>query len=100
MLVRVRLTLQARSDLLELWRYIAQRDPAAADRVLDRIAARCEQLAGRPRLGRARPDIRPDARSLTVERWLVLYRVIDGGVQIVRVVDGARDLRRVDWPRK
>lgn len=46
----------------------------------------------------ARPEIGEGARSLVIERWLVLYRLVDGGVQIVRIVDGARDLDRLDWP--
>jgi toxin ParE1/3/4 len=45
-----------------------------------------------------RPDIRPGTRVLVVDRWLVLYRQIEDDVQVVRIVDGARDLARLDWP--
>jgi len=54
-------------------------------------------LKEHPRLGRARTDINPDARSLVIERWLALYRVTDDGVQIVRIIDGARDLAAIEW---
>ena len=36
---------------------------------------------------------------LGVGRWLALYRLIDHGVQVVRNVDGVRDLSRLDWPK-
>ena len=32
-----------------------------------------------------------------MERWLALDRLIDDGVQIVRIVDGSRDLARIEW---
>jgi len=85
-------TERCEQDLIELWVYIAQDNPAAADRVLDEIEAKCHLLAGQPRLGPARPDIRPDLRYFPVGSYLILYREIASGVEIVRVVHGARDL--------
>jgi hypothetical protein len=41
-----------------------------------------------------------DARALVIERWLVLYRLVEDGVQVVRIIDGARDLTRIDWNPK
>jgi hypothetical protein len=32
---------------------------------------------------------------LVIERWLALYRIEQDGVQIVRIVDGARDLTKI-----
>ena len=95
---RVRFTAQAREDLLEIWLYIATHSSESiADRVYDRISHRCGLLKEQPRLGRARPEIHAEARSLVIERWLALYRLTDDGVQIVRVVDGARDLSAMGW---
>lgn len=85
-------TERCEQDLIELWVYIAQDNPAAADRVLDEIDAKCHLLAEHPRLGPARPDIRPDLRYFPVGSYLIFYREIPGGVEIVRVVHGARDL--------
>jgi toxin ParE1/3/4 len=53
---------QAEADLLEIWRYIAQDNPGAADRVLDRIERTVELLARHPLKGPARPDLRKDLR--------------------------------------
>ncbi len=79
-------------DLIDIWIYIAQDNPDAADRVLDEIAAKCHLLAEYPRLGPVRPDIRADLRYFPVGSYLILYREIEGGVEIVRVVPGARNL--------
>jgi toxin ParE1/3/4 len=82
----------AEDDLLEIWRYIARDNPDAADRVLDRIERVVELLAHHPLMGAARPDLRKDLRYFVSGRYLILYRPIIGGVEVVRVVHGARDL--------
>jgi toxin ParE1/3/4 len=95
---RVRYTHQAREDLLDIWTQLAERaSEATADRVYDRVHDACRLLKEHRRLGRARPDLNPDARSLVIERWLALYRVTNDGVQIVRIIDGARDLTAIEW---
>lgn len=85
-------TAQAEEDLIEIWIYIAQDNPVAADRVLDDIEERFHALADNPLMGRLRPDIASELRYFTVGKYLILYRTVSNGVQIVRVVHGARDL--------
>lgn len=94
---RVRFTRRARVDLLDIWNNVAARDPVRADDVIDRIETGCRVLQGHPRFGRARPDIGEGARTLVVGRWLLLHRVVGEDVQVVRVVDGSRDLGRLGW---
>ncbi len=95
---RVRFTRRAREDLLGIWLYIEPRNPHAADQVYDRIEKSCQQLRDYPQLGPARPEIGEGARVLIIERWIALYRLVEDGVQIVRIIDGARDLTRLEWP--
>jgi toxin ParE1/3/4 len=57
---------QAEVDLDEIWWYIAQDNPAAADRMLDRIEERCNALAQFPLMGVSRDELLPSLRSLTV----------------------------------
>lgn len=95
---RVIFTHAARQDLLDIWLYIAANNSeAVGDRIYDQIADSCRRLAEYPELGRSRPEIAEDARSLLVERWLVLYQIMGTNVQVVRIIDGARDLKRIDW---
>jgi toxin ParE1/3/4 len=85
-------TARAEEDLIEIWNYIAPDNFAAADRVLDRIETVCERLAENPRMGPARPDLAQGLRYFVSGSYLVIYREAPGGVEIVRVVHGARRL--------
>jgi len=94
----IRFSRRAREDLLVLWEYIEGASGArAADRIYDRIHKACERLRDNPRLGRPRSEIAGDARSIVIDRWVAFYRIVDDEtVQIVRIVDGARDLKQID----
>ena len=83
--------------MLDIWVWIARDNPGAADRVTDRLEQRAAMLAEHPQMGVARPEIGEDARSLVVDRRLILYRQDEDGIQIVRIVDGARDLSKLSW---
>lgn len=89
---RVFFTRQAREDLIDIWLHIAEDDPQAADRVLDRLDEAGNHLAQHPEMGTAREDIRPGLRYQISGSYLLLYRITDAGVEIVRAVHGRRDL--------
>ena len=95
-MTRVFYTHQADRDLLDLWLYIAQDNPAAADRQLEAIHASCERLAEYPGIGQGSPDIRPGMKRWPVGSYLVLHRLISDGIEVVRVVHGARHLDILD----
>ena len=71
----IRRSPRARADILEIWSYIAERNPAAADRVLDAIERICGVIAAHPLIGRERPELVPGMRSFVVMSWVVFYRV-------------------------
>lgn len=85
-------TRRARQDLIEIWSHIAAENPAAADTLLDRIDENCTRLTRHPHVGPARDDIRPGLRYLVVGDYIMLYRLVDDDVEIVRVIHGRRDL--------
>ncbi len=83
----------------EIWLTIAADNPSAATRVVRAIGARIDQLTDHPRLGPRRPDIQRAARVLVEGPYLILFEThpdTDEGlvewVEIVRVIDGRRDL--------
>lgn len=89
---------RARDDLLALYVAIGVHDPAAAERLIDRIAVRADQLAGQPRMGPRRAEIRPTLGILVEAPHLILYEMVpdtDSGpvetVRTVAVIDGRRD---------
>ncbi|QUS41377.1 type II toxin-antitoxin system RelE/ParE family toxin [Tardiphaga alba] len=98
--MQLRTSRYVRGDLDTIWISIARHNVLAADAWLDKIEARFAQLAEFPYSGPAHPEIVSDVRALVVERWVIIYRVTADCVQIVRIVDGARDLADLDLPNE
>ena len=95
-------TPQAREDLIEIYTYIGLDNPSAAERIFDAVQAKTESLVDYPRVGARRPDIRTSTRILIEGPYLVLYETHpdsdEGGideVEIVRIVDGRRNLKNL-----
>jgi toxin ParE1/3/4 len=96
---------EALRDLLEIAGYIAEATgPASSDRFTDSAAATLERLAKMPGLGSLWRDDHPELADLRVSsvdgfrNHLVFYRPIDGGIEVVRVLHGMRDLGRLLEP--
>ena len=49
-------------------------------------------LAENPRIGRSREELAPELRSFSFLNYVIFYRPIDAGVEIVRVLHGSRDI--------
>jgi toxin ParE1/3/4 len=88
---RYKLTPRARSQLREIWLYIASDNEAAADSLLRNFFEKFERAAAYPEIGQARPDIAVDARMLVEGRYIALYEPTAYGVEIIVVVHGMRD---------
>lgn len=91
---QVRLSALAVDDLVALHRWVAVRaDRPTADAYLYRIEARVLALDTYPDRGTPRDDLVPGLRTLGFERRLVIaYRVAGHTVEILRIIDGAREL--------
>lgn len=82
----------ADADMDGIFAWIARDDPRAAERLIQRIFEVAKRLARFPESGTPRPELGPNARSIVVGRYLILYRIGPDCVDIVRVVHGAREL--------
>jgi toxin ParE1/3/4 len=82
----------AEQDLLAIWQHISEHHPDSADRLLDRLRARTQILKTFPEAGAARPDVDKTARMIVEHPYVILYRIMPGLVQIVRILHGARDI--------
>lgn len=84
---------QAQSDLAEVWRWGAEQFSAtAADKHAKAIHTAADMLRLAPSVGRARDDLRPGVRELVIYPTVLLYRVGTEAVEVLRVVDGRRNL--------
>lgn len=90
-----------REDLKQLFDYIAQDSPAYAVRFLAAAEAAFEQLSAMPEMGRAREfqvERLAGIRSWSIPGFrdhLIFYRPIENGIQVIRVLHGARDIERI-----
>ena len=90
----------AETDILEIWDYIADDSLAAADRWVDRLDEQFRLLAAQPMMGRARVELAPGVRSFPFGRYVVFYVPLDDGIDVVRVLHGARDIDAVFNPEQ
>ena len=89
----------AKADLFDIWTYIADNSEPAADRVEQAIYDACAFLAEGPLRGHTRPDLTPRSlRFWTLSRYpnyTVVYRSETAPLQIVAVLHGKRNIRRI-----
>jgi toxin ParE1/3/4 len=80
----------AQADIDEIWDHIARDSVPNADGFVDQIERRFGLLADNPKLGSPQDALRPGLRRFALSRYLIYYRPIRGGIEVVRVVHGAR----------
>lgn len=77
--------------------YVAQDSPERARALRVLIMERCALLQGSPALGRPRSEFGIDVRSLPLRPLVILYRVgrERQEVEVLRIIDGRRDIRTI-----
>jgi plasmid stabilization system protein ParE len=90
------LTPAAEGDLLKIIEYLGGDNPSAVLRVVDALDEAMQRLADNPGIGHLRPDLTDqDVRFWSVFKYLVIYRPDTKPLQIVRVLHGRRDVKRL-----
>jgi plasmid stabilization system protein ParE len=89
----------ARDNLVEIAEYVAAvSGEEAAVRFAGEIVDKCERLATLTGLlGRARPELRPDIRSIPFKSYLIFFRYLPSDIdrdifEVVNLVESHRDL--------
>jgi plasmid stabilization system protein ParE len=78
------------ADLNALLSIIAQEQPAAAERVAGRVLSTAELLSEYPHLGRVRNATLTRELAVAHTPYLLIYRVTDETVVVLRVLHGAQ----------
>lgn len=88
---------EAKTDLLALYTYVADRDgETRALRYIERIEAECSSLVTFPHRGKVWSSLRPGLRILGFERSVaILFQVKADTVAILRILYGGRDLKKI-----
>ena len=82
----------ASRDLNEIADYFVQTNLEVGERFFREFNRKCQQLAAFPNSGKSYREIRTNLRGLSFEGYIIFYRLLDDGVEILRVVSGRRNL--------
>ncbi len=95
---------QAQDDVEEQALYIARDNVEAARRFMEATLNAFDDLLRMPEIGRPRSFKRSELAGLRswavrgFEEHLIFYRPTDDGIEVIRVLHGARDLENIFEP--
>lgn len=82
----------ASRDLNAISDYFLARNIEAGERLLREFNHKCQNLMQFPNMGKQYSNIREELRGLPLDGYIIFYRVLGDGVEIMRVVSGRQDL--------
>ena len=88
---RYRLTASARRAILQIWLNLAAESERSADAYVDRIVCHFRVLADYPSSGKRREELGAGYRSVAIDDYIVLYRLVRSQVFVMQVVHKDRD---------
>ncbi len=90
---RYRLTPSAKSDLIGIWNYTVETwGEKQAEKYLQDIEDKLNQLAANPELGKRRPEIVPGYYSFPVQKHIIFYLIPDSHIDIIGILHGKMDV--------
>jgi toxin ParE1/3/4 len=87
---------QVETDLCEIVDYIAANNPTAAFHWLDTMEQLFQLLSEQPHMGeRLKTNRYGEVRRFSMANYVIYYRPVPTGAEILRVIHGARDQSRL-----
>ena len=83
---------RAIEDIDAIYDYIASNNLDAAERFVDAVEQKCETLANFPNMGKSYENLAPQLRGVLTGNYIIFYRPIENGIEVVRILSGYRDL--------
>jgi toxin ParE1/3/4 len=81
-------------DLDEISQYFLENDVEAGEKLFQELNKRFQNLTRFPQMGRLYPHLHPEIRGLSVRKYIVFYRISSLNLEIVRIFDGRRNLKK------
>ncbi|MEX2614631.1 MAG: type II toxin-antitoxin system RelE/ParE family toxin [Alphaproteobacteria bacterium] len=82
----------AEQDIIDIWRYSFENwGERQADRYHDQLTAAFRLIAENPEIGVRCNEVRPGYRKFPANRHLILYRISDATIHIIRVLGADMD---------
>jgi toxin ParE1/3/4 len=88
----IKVSAAAEEDLKEIWAYVAEKNPEAAGKLIREITGRFSVLRDHPHMGREQDKLLVNLRSFVVKNYFIFYQLFAGGIEILRVLHGSRDI--------
>jgi toxin ParE1/3/4 len=82
----------ASKDLNQIADYFLGVNLDAGEKLFREFNKKCQNLATFPKMGRSYAHIRPYLRGIPLNSYVILYKIIDDGIEILRIVNGRQDL--------
>ncbi|PSF38583.1 type II toxin-antitoxin system RelE/ParE family toxin [Aphanothece hegewaldii CCALA 016] len=83
----------ATRDLNTIADYFLTRNVETGEKLFQEFNQKCQKLTQFPLLGRSYNHIKPSLRGLSLMNgYIIFYRVSNGVIEILRVVNGRQDL--------
>ena len=86
-------------DLAGIWDFVAEESVFQADLLLRRFQAKLDYLAQSNTIGRPRPELAAGCRSYPIGKFCIYYRPTVHGIELIRLLHSARDIRRIKFPK-
>jgi len=83
---------EASQDLEEIIDYFYNINIEAGENFLEEFNKKCKYLANFPNIGRSYKHIKDYLRGIPLDGYIIFYRVIENGIEIMHVVSGYRNL--------
>lgn len=92
-----RLSLQAEKSLDDIFCWIAEQNyrPASAQKMIGQLHDGFKELSRRPNAGHKREELPKDVLCYVVRPYLILYSVSEEHIDVLDILHGARDLRKL-----
>lgn len=84
----------ANDDIDDILASIVPENEVAAWDWYSDLYQKFDALAHSPRIGRLRDDLKVGLHMFPFGNYLIFYLIVPTGIQIVRIIHGARDIKR------
>ena len=81
----------ATQDLNDIADYFSGKNIDAGERFFTAFNHKCKQLVSFPSSGKSYAAIRPGLRGLSLKGYVIFYRLLDDGIEILRVINARRN---------
>jgi toxin ParE1/3/4 len=89
---RYQINALAVQDLDEISDQFAKTNIEAGEQFFQNFQRKCRMLVTFTKSGKSYDVIRPGLRGLPIDGYIIFYRILEDGVEILRVLSGRRDL--------